>query len=226
MAEKLQIDVNAIFFRAAFECVSKDETRYYLGGVYIAPHPKEGVLLTATDGHRLICIHDVTGKCEKAAIVRGDRRALAGVKLDKRTSATPRFTVDSDGHAYCGEFRSSASAIIDGTYPDYPRILTPLVHGAIKKSYAPGSFNPEYLAAFAKISGMLGSSSAAMRVVIFSATDPALILFSSCPQAFGVLMPMRSTTESALPAFMRPVVEPLMPKTESVAKPSKVRKAA
>ena len=65
-----KIDVNAMLFKAARECQSSEETRYYLGGVYVQPHPERGALLVATDGHRLIAIHDETGICEKPAIVR------------------------------------------------------------------------------------------------------------------------------------------------------------
>lgn len=223
------IDVNAIFFRAANEVVSKEERRYYLNGVYVQPHPDKGVLLTATDGHRLVCIHDQTGKCTKAAIIRVAARAISGVKLQKNQPDAPRLTVDKDGIVTCGSYRSVSSAVIDGTYPDYPRVLTPLVHGAVKKSYAPAAFKPEYLAGFAKVAAILGDPGAAMQLVIFAECDPALFLFANAPEAFGVLMPMRHAMQPALPAFMRPIVEPCMPKLEeqsaATRKPAK-RKAA
>jgi hypothetical protein len=42
----------------AFEpIISKEETRYYLNGVHIQPHPREGVIIVATDGHRLAALH-------------------------------------------------------------------------------------------------------------------------------------------------------------------------
>lgn len=45
---------------AAF--AAKKDVRYYLNGFHIKPHHEQGVILTATDGHRLVTIHDVDGE--------------------------------------------------------------------------------------------------------------------------------------------------------------------
>src|SRR5450759_523711 len=76
------------YFRAANECRSTEETRYYLNGVYIAPHPDKGVILTATDGHRLISLHDEAGKCSAAKIVNIDPQATAAGSYSQRYVAT------------------------------------------------------------------------------------------------------------------------------------------
>jgi|GEM_PF-1913794 len=44
---------------AAF--VAKQDVRHYLNGFHVKPHPEQGVILTATDGHTLVTIHDING---------------------------------------------------------------------------------------------------------------------------------------------------------------------
>lgn len=205
------IDVNAIIFKAVNECRSYEETRYYLNGVYVHPHPIKGVMLVATDGHRMLCAHDETGKCDKAAIVHVDYKHLASVKADKKNPAPPRLTVDAEGHVIVGTYRSIESAIIDGTYPDYPKVLLPVLKAVRERPSAPGSFNGDYLSAFAKVSKILAATDSyrSMRLVPFGETDPAIILFGSIDNVFGILMPMRSSAVSNLiPLFMKPVLEP------------------
>ena len=41
--------------------VSTEEARYYLTGIYIERHPVKGVVMVATDGHRMAVIHDENG---------------------------------------------------------------------------------------------------------------------------------------------------------------------
>ncbi|WP_339774276.1 hypothetical protein [uncultured Thalassospira sp.] len=60
--ETRRITVQAKYFLAAWQFTSTDDTRYYLGGVHIEPHPDGGALLVATNGHILCAIHDETAK--------------------------------------------------------------------------------------------------------------------------------------------------------------------
>lgn len=53
--------VSADLFRRALAAVSKEETRYYLNGVNIEACPTGGALLVATDGSRMIVLHDPEG---------------------------------------------------------------------------------------------------------------------------------------------------------------------
>ena len=56
-----QLNINAGLFYAASLFTSKEDARYYLQGVFVEPHPIEGITLTATDGVRLACIYDRSG---------------------------------------------------------------------------------------------------------------------------------------------------------------------
>lgn len=53
--------VSADLFRRAMMAQSTEETRYYLNGVRVEPCAEGGVLLVATDGHRLLVFRDIDG---------------------------------------------------------------------------------------------------------------------------------------------------------------------
>lgn len=61
-ATKREVRVRAKHFAAAYVFASTEETRYYLNGVLVEPHPDGGVLLVATDGHRMVAIKDDEGE--------------------------------------------------------------------------------------------------------------------------------------------------------------------
>lgn len=217
------IDVDAILFRAAAECQSYEETRYYLNGVYIHPHPDQGVVLVATDGHRMLCCHDVTGKCDKPAIVKVNLKALASVKVNKKTpDEKPRLTVDAEGHVIVGTYRSLKSAIIDGTFPAYDKVLLPVLKNVVKKPLSPSFFKADYLARFSKIAVLLDTSSldGTMQLYTYGEGEPAIVRFGNITNVFGIIMPVRAPKfENYIPIFMRPILEPTAP-------PQEKRKAA
>lgn len=221
------------YFRAAAECISTEETRCYLNGVYIAPHPYKGAILTATDGHRLISLHDETGKCSVAKIVNIDPKAIdarAYNNLRKaRPDETPRIVVDDDGIVTVGTYRSLKSCFIDGTFPDWSRVVMPVLAMTRKGKYAPASYNHNYVAAFGKISTMLSpgnDKSAAIRIISFSEADPALIRFPHIDHAFGILMPMRSSTANELPIWMKPILEPAPKPAAAIVRPAPAARPA
>ena len=63
---------------AAFMAVK--DVRYYLNGFHVKPHPDSGVILTATDGHRLVTIHDKEGQADGEYILPISKPLLAAAK--------------------------------------------------------------------------------------------------------------------------------------------------
>ena len=202
------IKVNAELFRIAYAAVSKEETRYYLRGVYVEPHPVKGVTLTATDGNQLLCIHDESGVATEKAIIRLTPDALKACKIAKREHA--RVLTIEDG----AKVNATVSVIeaegdeaqpraiiadckIDGTFPDYRRVIpvpNPLQDSAV---------NPPHFAGHLIIA--MGDTAIALKSKIrWHAADvssPAIVLFEEAPHVVGVLMPMRS---KASPKFELP----------------------
>lgn len=214
-----QIKIDGQLFRAASVCVSKEETRYYLCGVYVQPHVDGGALLIATDGHRMFVARDPNAVCTKSAIVSLDKEAHLSLARALKVGDVS-ISITNEGIASFATYLGAKSTFIDGTFPDWPRVLRPILELAKKRFhgkpvYDVASFNGDHLGSFGKISALLTpSASVAIRLVSFSEGDPALILFPNEPNAFGVLMPMRTTNpESALPAFMKAVLDPPAPKS-------------
>lgn len=108
---------------------STEETRYYLNGLYI--HPKdEGetkvLRIVATDGHRLACVESPLP--EGAAGMQGvilPRKTVAEVRklLDDTNAELVKVSLSDSKVRFVMEDITLASKLIDGTYPDYERVI-------------------------------------------------------------------------------------------------------
>lgn len=205
-------NVNANLFRACALFQSTEETRYYLCGVSIEPHPVRGVLLVAIDGHRCLVAHDPEGTTDGRYIVRLDKPALAACKAgahenDRRVvGADPAemlWIQDADGE----QLQPCENWLVDGSFPDWQRVIP----RASTISPAIVGFNASRLASFDDVAGILsgnGKTAAARGISIATCGDngPALIRFLCTDKVFGVLMPVRidAAIAATLPDFMDP----------------------
>lgn len=64
-------------YRRAALAVSTEETRYYISGVNVSPHPDGGALLVATNGAVLVAIRDPDGYATGTQAIRIDKATLA-----------------------------------------------------------------------------------------------------------------------------------------------------
>lgn len=210
-------DVDARLFRAAAVCASTETVRSYLCGVRIERHPVKGALLIATDGHRLVVLHDDGAWCRRAVTVPLDRAGLDACRTPKKFSGTaPRVIVEGDGTVRVGAGYVAPSKIKPkNDYPDWRKVVP-----VRKWSFASASFSAGYLADFGKIAELLGSPQRCIRVLIGDdQPSPALILFPDDPLAFGLLMPMKADVPGdGVPAWMQPVMKAKRP---AMAKASK-----
>jgi DNA polymerase-3 subunit beta len=107
---------------------STEETRYYLNGTYIHPHPTDETALNfvSTDGHRLVS-HTVTGirhNFQGGFIM--PRAAVGALRqlLAAYPEATLQFVMHGDTaiNITSPEFEL-ATKLIDGAFPDYTRLI-------------------------------------------------------------------------------------------------------
>lgn len=208
------IRINANLFRIAYSCVSKEETRYYLNGVFVEPHPQGGVTLTTTDGHRLLSLYDENGFADESAIIALDTKLCKAKRYCSRfisieTGSDSATILEGMGDVYDPDvFAPVATEYkvrIDGTFPDYRRVVPSTPDMA---NLAAPNFNGSYVGDFGAIGRELslhfgGSKTGIMRVVSSDIGGPALILWSAVSQAFGVLMPMRGADTCDAPAWFR-----------------------
>nr|KIU66169.1 DNA polymerase III, beta subunit [Brucella anthropi] len=110
----LELDLAALV-APCVHCISTEETRYYLNGVYL--HAVDGRLVAvATDGHRLMRNAGPAGDLDYGVIL---PRKLVGL-LPKGA-----VTVELSQNKVRVTFGSTVitSKLIDGTFPDYVRVI-------------------------------------------------------------------------------------------------------
>lgn len=241
------IRFNANLFRIAMLCASKEETRYYLRGVYVEPHHVKGVTMVATDGHKLIVLHDESGVADESAIINlGDALKLCKPKRGERGRDVRIGTGESDA-TICETFEDKDGTLtdtplgmaygvrIDGSFPDYRRV----VPKAFSNIVAP-AFASWYLAEMALVGVELAAHFHDFKAKTYVGSDrrdamqicaedcdtpssgPTLVTWPSMPKAFAVIMPVRSKTDVAEspPDWYSPVMSapPIAP-VETVVAP-------
>lgn len=210
------IDISAIIADAASTYVSTDECRYALNGIYVHPHPEVGAVIVATDGHRLIAIHDQAGSCSEASIIRFAKPARQALKACKNAE---RLLMSADGHlSITGVFGGTDDARIKADYPDYRKVLTQVVDAIKEKKSGIASFNAAYVADLEKVSKRLtGLKGQPVKIRSFDDRMQALTLWPNTPHAVGLLMPMYAGNNDAMPLFMQPVLEGKKPRVRRKA---------
>lgn len=226
--------INADLFRIASATISTEDTRFYLGGVLVEPMAV-GALLVSTDDHRMTVIRDWSATFaanEPAAIIRLAPDVLKACKAKNNESRRMievdvtgnRATVVSEddytretGGTRRTELAAGVNVVIDGTFPDWRRVL-PKPGPAV----AHDAFASHYVAAFSDIGQELARAAhiaatakattrvakpnltPAMQILSSQKEAPAMVRWFGIEDAFGVLMPVRSFTDSAvaLPAWV------------------------
>lgn len=193
----LKVTLNIRALRATLVAVSTEETRYYLNGINLEFTP-DGVVMAATDGHRMIVLRQPYGEhaataAHASVIVPRDLVAKLKINPRMKTLDTTTLTIGDDGRLtfeHAGE--SFGGARIDGTFPDYRRVVPQDLDGK------PAQYNPAYLADFAKARKELGGDRTTSPIVRYNGGSPAVVDFAwgTGFQAIGVLMPIRDRTET------------------------------
>jgi len=204
-------DVNADFFRAVSLFQSTEKTRFYLAGVHIEPHPVAGVILAATDGYRMLVVHDESGICDGRYIVNIDKSVLAIKRANgqkdanrlKAASPSEPASVVSD-HGVIGMHPRWQ---VEGTFPDWRRITPkkpPVAHVAW--------YDSSLISAFDKAGRFLGDAKTVLSITATSkGGGPSIVRFANMPHVYGVLIPCRGVGTTGLPEFMQTFsVEPAL----------------
>jgi DNA polymerase-3 subunit beta len=200
-----RINLNAL--KAVSLFASKEETRYYLQGVNIEFYP-DCVIYAATDGHRLFVYRDALPDGDERNTLSGNviiplahcapfkatTRALAsdpyatleGEPFEARKGAASSFKLAWQGTTI--EFKP-----IDGTFPDWRRVLPPRDVASLEAPPAEVCFNFDYLASFAKAGAIVDALKPAL--IPNGADGPAWISFGPEAPCFGVIMPVRGRSQ-------------------------------
>lgn len=200
MDETRHIHCDAKLFRVVSGFMPKQDVRYFLNGVFVEPHDKEGVYIVATDGHRMGVAHDPCGKangpwiCEVPAEL---RRALKKKEAQRVLFEGDQCVVlgEQDGlpEKVCPSSISPAirAKPVDGKYPEWQDAV-PRPNGKVMANNQVVTLNSTYLAALKDV-GQLGQFSG----VAFTQYElgACVFRFDEIKNFFGIVMHMRSTLE-------------------------------
>ena len=187
--------INLAALKAVSAFASTDEARYYLNGVFLEIEPR-AVTYVATDGHRLLAHregtigdepdNDMTGafiiptaQCKEHKFKKSEP-AYADLSGNKE-----RLMLDYQGLGI-------SFAPIDGDFVEWRRVVPQM-----PISNKLGQYNGVYLASFSKFAHSMGWGE--LFYLGHNGEAPALIRFFGKPDTIGMLMPVRSTDESAQP---------------------------
>lgn len=114
--------------RLSRHCISTEETRYYLNGVFLTTHPENGTLrAVATDGHRMAVIDDDTPVPEgwPAMIVPTSAVDILRAMTSARGNAEVTLQATDTKLRATRNGMTVTAKLIDGTFPDYTRVTPP-----------------------------------------------------------------------------------------------------
>lgn len=203
-----RISVCAKRFYAALQFISTEETRYYLNGVFIEPHPDGGVIMAASDGHLLAAVRD------KSAYITGDGGWICPVPkgpfttaLKRKTAGTLHFVGSSvyltdailgqdatspefDPTKITAQHNAIAYAKpVDGTFPDWRRLIPSATPDTSTRIVLNGKHFDQFTKAVAALAedGTPELSIAMPRDM----QSPIVIQSGRATDFFGLVMPMR-----------------------------------
>ena len=171
--------------KAAALFASKDQYRYYLGGVYVHQHDGK-TRAVATDGKVLFAAQctdaaDVTGSGIVPLTLINQIKAPRGVEDCTITIVNDRVTIE-----YAGQ--SIQAPAIDGTFPNYRAVLP-----AEYDTQTPAQYDPDNTILFKKAAKLLGAGSIYIHQ---NGQDPAIVRIGDAAHdptynCFGIIMPLR-----------------------------------
>jgi hypothetical protein len=212
MAPERDITITSRYVPILAEFMAKNDIRYYLNGIYVEPHPEQGVILIATDGHAMVFIHDKDGKANGSYICALPKQIVSAcsAKKLKDISKNPQVLrfVGNAGYVLSHKdtdptdigkwhLHTAYCEIIEGKFPDWKKV--------IPRDLKPADRIEVNAVLLNKITKTAKISSFASPITVFTngANDKKdagamLIRVDSMPELFAIVMPMRVEDKAAL----------------------------
>lgn len=185
----LKIALSKSQIRAVLRFAAKNDIRYCLNGINVECH-RTVAYLVATNGHFLgICrVERDSDDCGTGSFIL-PREVLEKIKPTGKWAADlVTVTVEGDHFTIADAIAGTETrgAVVDGTFPDWRRVVPDKVSGESAQ------YSAEYLAAMAKAAGDLGYKGAGNGYAIGqNGQASAIVEFQSSPHFLGVIMPIR-----------------------------------
>ena len=186
--------INFSLLKAVAVAAGKEVTRYYLEGVQFTIG-QNGVVMVATDGHRMIAARQNTAPAQDPCAAIIPLGFLDKIKPVRNADTAEIMIEDSDiTIIYAGATYKTKA--LDATYPDWRRIVPTDANGQAAQ------FNPVYLNEFAKAMKLAGTGGKSpLPIVNHNGENAALVDLGAIDNVdwFGVIMPIANKTGRGLP---------------------------
>lgn len=212
---KIKFDNQYLVMLAEF--AAKQDIRHHINGFHVKPHPESGVILTATDGHCLVTIHDINGFADGNYIFPISKGLLAASKLKRLCGLSVVNVLIVDGVAMVTAISelddvNSVNDIdnrnlvaylefitpIEGKYPNAGRLFKSLPR---KKATPVIALNPSLLA---KLTKLKVNQHSGAEFHIFSKDNAIAAVMGQSREIVAMFMPIRiDVTINALPEFTK-----------------------
>lgn len=214
----ITVTISAAVYGLCLGVAAVKDIRYYLKGVHVerAADAPGGVIVVATDGHRMLVIAQNSG-----VISGGESAILPRVKVPAKAHELVFDGVD------CTVFDANGARMavlpatyIDGKFPEWRKTTpVPVVPDDAAVDWTapnedPAFFNPKLLAGFVKVAITLRGGRAdynnTMRIRSGGKSGVMVVDFGGDLQAYGLIMPMRQDGPEwhGVPAWGRPANPP------------------
>jgi len=169
--------------RAAFHCISTEQTRYCIGGVLI-----EDDKLVATDGQQMLTIELPDG-CHVGTAFKAKASGSSDLWVygDIETGIL-QFVINHGEGGKMHRVGVLEFTRIDGTYPEWRRIVAEVDGGAESLCY-----DPAVLARLVKAADVIDKGKGIRLTGGAKPGDPIRVDFVASPRLRGTLLPMRWT---------------------------------
>lgn len=180
----MRVNIPSDLLTAALLAVSKEETRYYLRGVFLDPRG----YLVSTDGHRAF-FAKIVDKAESGVIIPTDAAAQAVKAAGK--GKVIEYAIEDGKHWLIAGASRIFFVPVDGTFPQWDRI----VPGAYDfENETPARFDPKYYADLGKMAKVLTGSPTKFMVSHKADMQPCGINFAGRSDCAAVLMSLKDTS--------------------------------
>ena len=214
----MKIKFNREYLPILASFMAVNDVRFYLNGFHVKPHPEAGVVLTATDGHRLVTIYDKNGLSDGEYILPISKPLLTAAKktsfnklplnsvqfIDNKVfvlchNDNDEFDFFQDDSEHSVSFISHLEYIqtIDGRFPNTKRIFS-----AFKpKQTDHVGVNVDYIG---KLKSVVTNKKFPQLNLMFSGKDGSICAVSGYDKEIvSLIMPARFDDEDmAIPEFV------------------------
>ena len=199
--------INASYLEAVSFFIDKNCIRHYLHGVCIEP-AKQGVLITATNGNKLLSIHDADGILDGPRVILRVDKGLSSLLHPKKDEEGPRFyCIDEEGarpriitknnRSIDTKQETYEDIYIDGTFPDWLRTIP-----SMKKTES-CNIETKGIESFIKAARVATLERNPTLTISGIPNGPAVIQVKNRPQILGLLFQIDNTTPIIPDCFLR-----------------------